>query len=78
MEELLSLYLVDDSKVIIEIIKSFIDDKVFLIKTFQDRNISQQSLQVMVIMLYGKIVIGFLGVLLFTWLLQHPISDQSH
>ncbi|MEN8127338.1 MAG: ATP-binding protein [Planctomycetota bacterium] len=41
-----------------------------LIKIFQDRTISQQSLHVMMMALYGKIVIGVVAVILLTWLLQ--------
>ena len=41
-----------------------------LIKTFQDRTISQQSLHVMLMALYGKIIIGVIAVLLLTWSLQ--------
>ena len=43
---------------------------VLLIKTFQDRTISQQSMHVMMMALYGKIIIGVIAVLLLTWLLQ--------
>jgi len=41
-----------------------------LIKTFQDRMISQQSLHVMLMVLCGKIIGGGMSVLLLTWLLQ--------
>jgi two-component system NtrC family sensor kinase len=43
---------------------------VLLIKTFQDRMISQQSLHVMLMVLCGKIIVGGVAVLLLTWLLQ--------
>jgi two-component system NtrC family sensor kinase len=43
---------------------------VLLIKTFQDRTISQQSLHVMLMALCGKIIFGGMAVLLLTWLLQ--------
>ena len=43
---------------------------VLLIKTFHDRTISHQSMHVMMMLLYGKIIVGFLAVLLLTWLLQ--------
>ena len=41
-----------------------------LIKTFQDRMISRQSLHVMLMVLCGKIIGGGMSVLLLTWLLQ--------
>lgn len=46
---------------------------VLLIKTFQDRSISQESLRVMKIVLYGKIIIASMAVLLITWLLQNVV-----
>jgi signal transduction histidine kinase len=48
---------------------------VLLIKTFQDRMISQQSLHVMLMALYSKIIAGVVAVLLLTWLLQHVITN---
>lgn len=46
---------------------------ILLIKTFQDRIVSQQSLHVMQMALYGKITIGAVAVLLLTWLLQRVV-----
>ncbi|MHC5117019.1 MAG: CHASE4 domain-containing protein [Planctomycetota bacterium] len=43
---------------------------VLVIKTFQDRMISRQSLHVMLMVLCGKIIGGGFSVLLLTWLLQ--------
>ena len=48
---------------------------VLLLKTFQDRMISQQSLYVMRMVLYSKIIVGVVAVLLLTWLLQHVITN---
>ncbi|MBC8379198.1 MAG: hypothetical protein H8E62_08490 [Planctomycetes bacterium] len=48
---------------------------VLLIKTFQDRTISQQSLHVMLMALYGKIITGVIAVLLLIWLLQHLVIN---
>jgi len=46
-----------------------------LIKIFQDRTISQKSLHVMMMALYGKIVISVIAVLLLIWLLQHLVIN---
>jgi signal transduction histidine kinase len=43
---------------------------VLVIKTFQDRMISRQSLHAMLMVLCGKIIAGGFSVLLLTWLLQ--------
>ncbi|MHC4906081.1 MAG: ATP-binding protein [Planctomycetota bacterium] len=43
---------------------------VLLIKYFQDRSITRQSLHVMMMTLYGKVVAGVVALLLLTWLLQ--------
>jgi len=48
---------------------------VLLIKFFQDRSITRQSLHVMIMTLCGKIVIGVIAVLLLTWLLQRVIVN---
>lgn len=46
---------------------------VLLMKFFQDRSITQKSLDVMLMTLYGKIVIGVIAVLLLTCLLQRVV-----
>ena len=43
---------------------------VLLLKYFQDRSITRQSLHVMMMTLYGKIIIGVIAVVLLTWLLH--------
>ena len=48
---------------------------VLLIKYFQDRRITRQSLHVMMMTLYGKIAIGVFAVLLLTWLLQRVVVN---
>ena len=46
-----------------------------LLKIFQDRSISRQSLHTMVIALYAKIGIGIIAALLLTWLLQRLVVN---
>ncbi|MHC4771150.1 MAG: ATP-binding protein [Planctomycetota bacterium] len=48
---------------------------ILLIKTFQDRTISQQSLHVMLMVLCSKIIIGVVAILLLIWLLQRVVIN---
>ena len=48
---------------------------VLLIKTFHDHTISRQSLHVMRMALFSKIIIGMAAILLLTWLLQYVITN---